>query len=140
MLGQYGSCLQKAVGQCNGNPASIERVGAFTREYRLRLHTPRAVCRSGAVGRPYPGPRWQQDGQTVVTQIAPRPANLVDPTGAGDIFTLAFIIRYQETGDPVESARFADVTASFGIGAVGVAGIPSRQQMPDYMTTHPWKP
>jgi 1D-myo-inositol 3-kinase len=72
------------------------------------------------------------------TKIPPRPANEVDPTGAGDIFATAFLIRLQETGDPIQSARFANVTASFGVEQVGVAGIPSREQVLGYMAEHPF--
>jgi sugar/nucleoside kinase (ribokinase family) len=71
----------------------------------------------------------QPDGQIRETKIPPRPANEVDPTGAGDIFATAFLIRFQETGDPVQAARFANITASFGVEHVGVAGIPDREQI-----------
>lgn len=72
------------------------------------------------------------------TKIAPRPATEVDPTGAGDIFATAFLIRYQETGDPVQAARFANVTASFGVEREGIAGIPSREQVLAYVEAHPF--
>lgn len=73
-------------------------------------------------------------------KIPPRPANEVDPTGAGDIFATAFVIRLQETGDPVQAARFANVTASFGVEKEGVAGIPTREQVLAYMQAHPFAP
>jgi len=79
-----------------------------------------------------------QDGRLRETKIPPRPANEVDPTGAGDTFATAFIIRLQETGDPVQAARFANVTASFGVEQEGVAGIPSREQVLAYMEAHPF--
>ncbi|XXX74507.1 PfkB family carbohydrate kinase [Sorangium sp. So ce134] len=72
------------------------------------------------------------------TKIPPRPANEVDPTGAGDVFAAAFVIRLQETGDPVESARFANVTASFGVEHVGMGGIPGRETILAYMQEHPF--
>lgn len=78
------------------------------------------------------------DGVLRETKIPPRPAHEVDPTGAGDTFATAFIIRLQETGDPVQSARFANVTASFGVEQEGVAGIPSREQVLAYMEAHPF--
>ncbi|MCE7988877.1 MAG: ribokinase [Caldilinea sp. CFX5] len=81
----------------------------------------------------------QSDGQIRETKIPPRPANEVDPTGAGDIFATAFLIRYQETGDPVQAARFANITASFGVEHVGVAGIPDREQVLAYMAAHPFE-
>lgn len=81
----------------------------------------------------------QPDGQIRETKIPPRPANEVDPTGAGDIFATAFLIRLQETGDPLQAARFANVTASFGVEHVGVAGIPDREQVLAYMAAHPFE-
>lgn len=80
------------------------------------------------------------EGVTVETKIPPRKANEVDPTGAGDIFATAFLLRLQETGDPVQSARFANITASFGVEHLGVAGIPSREKVLEYMAQHPFDP
>lgn len=77
------------------------------------------------------------DGSLEEIKIPPRPAREVDPTGAGDVFATAFLLRYQETGDAVHSARFANVTASFGVEAVGVSGVPSRQQVLEYMARYP---
>ncbi len=82
--------------------------------------------------------RRELDGMTSVVKIPPRPANEVDPTGAGDTFATAFLIRLQETGDPLQSARFANVTASFGVEKAGIAGIPTRAQVLAYMEKHPF--
>lgn len=82
----------------------------------------------------------QPDGSIEVTKVAPRPASEVDPTGAGDIFATAFIIRLQETGDPIESARFANVTASYGVEHLGVFGVPSRATVKAYMEKYPFTP
>lgn len=79
----------------------------------------------------------QADGTISEVKVPPRPANEVDPTGAGDTFATAFMIRLQETGDPIEAARFANVTASFSVEGQGISAIPSRQQVLDYMATHP---
>jgi 1D-myo-inositol 3-kinase len=73
-----------------------------------------------------------------IIQVPPRPAREVDPTGAGDTFATAFLLHYRETGDPLQSARYANITASFGVEAVGVVGIPTHQQVIDYMAAHPW--
>ena len=70
-----------------------------------------------------------EDGRIDVTRIAPRPAGEVDPTGAGDIFATAFLIRLQETGDPVQAARFANITASYGVEHLGISGIPTRETL-----------
>jgi sugar/nucleoside kinase (ribokinase family) len=56
-------------------------------------------------------------------------ANEVDPTGAGDVFAAAFLIRLHEINDPFEAARFANATASFSVQAPGVTGIPTREQV-----------
>jgi sugar/nucleoside kinase (ribokinase family) len=79
----------------------------------------------------------QADGSIVQSKILPRPANEVDPTGAGDVFATAFVIRLQETGDPLQSARFANITASFSVEHPGVTGVPTRAQVLDYMNAHP---
>jgi len=79
----------------------------------------------------------QADGTYAMTKVPARPAKEVDPTGAGDIFTTAFLLHYQETGDPIQSARFANVTASFGVEGEGVSAIPTRAQVLAYMADHP---
>lgn len=77
-----------------------------------------------------------ENGLLTETKIPPRPAIEVDPTGAGDTFATAFVLRLEETGDPIHAARFANVTASFGVEAPGVAGIPSREQVLNYLREH----
>lgn len=57
------------------------------------------------------------------------PVAQIDPTGAGDVFGAAFLIRYSETRDPSESARFASCAASFCVEAEGTDGIPTRAQV-----------
>ena len=81
--------------------------------------------------------RRLENGDIEETKIAPRPAAEFDPTGAGDVFATAFMIRLQETGDPVQSARFANVTASFSVERPGVSGVPTREQVLAYMAQHP---
>ncbi len=56
-------------------------------------------------------------------------ADEVDPTGAGDVFGAAFLIRFGETQNPVESAVFASAAASFCVEARGTSGIPTRAQV-----------
>ena len=70
-------------------------------------------------------------------EIPPRPAAEIDPTGAGDVFTAAFLIRLEETGDPVLSARFANVVASFCVEAPGIDGIPDRETVEAWLAEHP---
>lgn len=62
-----------------------------------------------------------------------RPAQEVDPTGAGDVFAAAYLIRLTETGDACEAASFASVVASFSVEGPGVEGIPLRSQVEAYL-------
>jgi 1D-myo-inositol 3-kinase len=64
-----------------------------------------------------------------------RPAQQVDPTGAGDVFAAAFLIRLTETGDPCQAAEFANAVASFSIEGPGVSGIPMRPQVEAFLDT-----
>jgi sugar/nucleoside kinase (ribokinase family) len=75
---------------------------------------------------------WQ--GSTVFHQgrrrhFPARSVAEVDPTGAGDIFAASYLIRLEETGDPWESARFANCVASFSVEKSGIAGIPTPDQI-----------
>ena len=55
----------------------------------------------------------------------------VDPTGAGDVFAAAFLVRYEETHDAIEAARFANAAASFVVEGPGPSLIPTRRQVED---------
>lgn len=79
-----------------------------------------------------------QEGEP--THVPPRPANEVDPTGAGDVFSAAMLIRLYETGDPLQAAYFANVVASFAVEDVGPKGIPTRDVVEAYLQEHPWSP
>ena len=66
------------------------------------------------------------DGALIATRerrekIEAWPARLVDATGAGDMFTGAFLAEYLRVGDPFAAARYANVAAALsteGYGAV----------------------
>lgn len=62
-------------------------------------------------------------------------ANEVEPTGAGDVFAVAFITMYRETNDIDEAARFANCTASFVVEGSGVSAIPTRAQVDERLRT-----
>jgi hypothetical protein len=75
---------------------------------------------------------WQ--GSTVFHQgesrhFPARPVLEVDPTGAGDIYAAAYLVRLEETRDPWESARFASCVASYSVGLSGISSIPTPQQI-----------
>jgi len=57
----------------------------------------------------------------------PRPE--VDPTGAGDVFAAAFLVRYQETGDPLEAAAFGACAASCAVEGVGTTTLGDRDEV-----------
>jgi sugar/nucleoside kinase (ribokinase family) len=63
-----------------------------------------------------------------VTPVRAFPVREVDANGAGDVYSAAFLIRYYETGDALEAARFAAVVASFHVEEHGTDGIPTRAQ------------
>lgn len=65
------------------------------------------------------------------------PARTVDPTGAGDIFAAAFLVRLWETEDVAEAARFAVCAASFVVEGEGTAAIPNREQIETRLREHP---
>lgn len=54
------------------------------------------------------------------------PAIEYDPTGAGDVFAAALLVRLDETGDPLEAARFAAYIAARSVEGVGPGAIPHR--------------
>jgi sugar/nucleoside kinase (ribokinase family) len=57
----------------------------------------------------------------------PRPE--VDPTGAGDVFATACLLRYQETGDPLEAAAFGACAASCVVEGVGATTLGDRAEI-----------
>jgi 1D-myo-inositol 3-kinase len=79
-----------------------------------------------------------QHGATVFHSGEPRhyparPARQVDPTGAGDVFAAAFLIRLIETGDPCQAAPFANAVASFSVEGPGLSSIPWRHLVETYL-------
>jgi sugar/nucleoside kinase (ribokinase family) len=63
---------------------------------------------------------------------SPAPAvNEVDPTGAGDIFAAAFFLWLQRSGDPWAAARFANCVAAQSVTRVGLASIPTPEEVAD---------
>lgn len=82
-----------------------------------------------------------QEGAVVHTINGPRPlparpAQIVDPTGAGDVFAAAFLVRLGETDDPFEAAAFANVVASFSIEGQGISAIPTRETVEAWLAAH----
>jgi sugar/nucleoside kinase (ribokinase family) len=61
--------------------------------------------------------------------VAPAPAVEVEPTGAGDVFAAAFLLRYNATGDPHEAAAFAAVAGAITVEAEGIGGVPTLEAL-----------
>jgi len=51
-----------------------------------------------------------------------------DPTGAGDVFAAAFLIRLHETDDPIAAATFAAIIAGTSVEGPGISAIPTRER------------
>ena len=58
---------------------------------------------------------------------------MIDPTGAGDIFAAAFFTRFYLTRDPWESARFANKIAAASVSRNGLEGIPTPEEVQEFM-------
>lgn len=65
------------------------------------------------------------------------PAAVVDLTGAGDTFATGFLVRFHETGDPWDAARFGSAAASLVIEGEGITGVPSRAQVEARLRANP---
>lgn len=62
-----------------------------------------------------------------LTKIPALPADIMDLTGAGDVFATAFFIRYAETHDPSAAAHFAHAAAACAIEGHGTSTIADRE-------------
>ena len=67
-------------------------------------------------------------GQGARQFVAPQAVE-VDPTGAGDVFAAAFFVNFYETGDAWASARFANQVGALSVTRVGLAGVPSMEEI-----------
>ena len=64
-----------------------------------------------------------------VHDVPSLPREEKDPTGAGDVFAAAFLVRYQETDDPLEAAAFAACAASCAVEGVGATSLGDRAEI-----------
>jgi sugar/nucleoside kinase (ribokinase family) len=62
-------------------------------------------------------------------QAAFKATRQVDPTGAGDVFAAAFLVHLKQTGNPYQSADFANCVASFAVEKKHFNGIPAVEQV-----------
>lgn len=68
-----------------------------------------------------------------VLHVPAFPAHEVDPTGAGDVFAAAFMIRYHQEKDLLGAARFAAATAAFVVEGPGASSVPTLAQVEERM-------
>jgi sugar/nucleoside kinase (ribokinase family) len=74
------------------------------------------------------------DGMDLITREGDQPIPTLtrpetDPTGAGDVFAAAFLVRYHETRDPAVAAAFACCAASCAVEGVGASTLGDRQEV-----------
>lgn len=81
------------------------------------------------------GARIHTDGREI--GVPAYRADEIDPTGAGDIWVAACLIRLVETGDPVEAARFANAAGSVSVEREGLSGAPTRAEIEARMAIGP---
>lgn len=93
---------------------------ATLQEYAALCHI--VVCTGGPRGA-----RVFQHGS--VTHVPALRAIEVDPTGAGDVFATAFLIRLSQTGNPIVAARFAHAAAAINVEHPGASGVPTLAQV-----------
>lgn len=55
--------------------------------------------------------------------------NVVDATGAGDVFTGVFLVMLKRTGDVIRAAEIATQLASISVTRVGIDGIPTAEEI-----------
>ena len=67
------------------------------------------------------------DGLRMIRIRAPE-ADVIDPTGAGDVFGAAFLIRYLQTEDLIQAGLLASAAAALSMTEFGTAAIPSAQE------------
>lgn len=84
------------------------------------------VTRSGDEASIYVPVERGHNREKAAIGVPARIAQAVDPTGAGDVFAAAFLVRYYETRNPLVASQFAHAAAACAIEADGVEGIPDR--------------
>lgn len=66
---------------------------------------------------------------SAVVDVPACPAQVVDPTGAGDVFTAALLCRLQQGATVADAMRWGCAAAAWAIEAPGVAGLATPEQI-----------
>jgi sugar/nucleoside kinase (ribokinase family) len=69
---------------------------------------------------------WDASGRH---ELSAAPVDEVDPTGAGDVFAAAFLVRYSEGRDALTAARFAAAAAALAVQGDGIRAIAGRGEI-----------
>ena len=64
---------------------------------------------------------------------------VVDPTGAGDVFAAAYLIELERGGDPYGAAVFANCVASISVEKRGTEEIPTLEEVEERLAEIGWK-
>lgn len=70
------------------------------------------------------------------TQITAPEVDVIDPTGAGDVFSAAFLVRYIACGDLIAAGRFAVTAAALSTRGFGASALPSKDDISSLMKRH----
>jgi hypothetical protein len=106
-----------SVEDVQGDEARIEEMAASSRVL--------AVTEADEGVRVY----WNGD----VRRFRPPSVQMIDATGAGDIFATAFFVRLFTTRDPWEAGRFATLLAAISVTRPGLSAIPTAEEIAESM-------
>ena len=102
---------------------SDEDIAAFPDELDRYIELTKIVV----VTRGKDGATLYQKGKVINSSAYP--VDESEPTGAGDVFAAAFLMKYHQTRDVMETLNFAHCVASFAVEAEGTKGIPTLEQV-----------
>jgi sugar/nucleoside kinase (ribokinase family) len=114
-------------------PALLRRIDALVLSIE-DVHGDEALVESYARYCPLVALTRSAQGATLFLNGSPHhipafPAEERDPTGAGDVFAAALLVRLRESGDPFEAANFAACVAAGSVQGRGVSAIPTRTEI-----------
>ena len=69
---------------------------------------------------------WDESGRH---DVSAAPVHEDDPTGAGDVFAAAFLIRYYETRDVIAAASFASAAGALSVRGSGPESVAAREEI-----------
>lgn len=102
---------------------SEEDIAAFPEELDKYIELTKIVV----VTKGRDGATLYQNGEVITSSAYV--VDEVEPTGAGDVFAAAFLLKYQQTRDVIATLNFAHCVASFAVEVEGTKGIPTLEQV-----------